>query len=240
MPPTTSEPQFTSELRVELIDSMGTDMSIAHAAWVSTKGEQARAQDTEHVAGLINYLMAHHHGTPYEHSALTFFVDAPIFVFREWHRHRIGFSYNEVSGRYSQLPPKFYVPGLSRPLVNAGSSARPKLVPGDEHQHALVGKSIEETARLAYERYEAMLEAGVAKEVARMVLPVNTFSAMYVTCNARSLMAFLSLRTHSDDAKFVSYPMWEIEACAKKMEDVFAERFPLTHAAFEKNGRVSP
>jgi len=237
----TTEPQFASEMQVELVDAMGTDMSIAHAAWVSTQAGRSDDQgDEKHAAGLINYLIKHRHGSPFEHTALTFFVEAPLFVFREWHRHRVGFSYNELSGRYSQLMPKFYVPGPSRPVLNVGSSARPEMAPGDQIHKALVAQAIEDVSRRAYGRYEALLEVGVAKEVARMVLPVNTFSAMYVTCNARSLMHFLSLRTHSNDAQFVSYPMFEIEQCARSMEEHFAAIFPLTYTAFIKNRRVSP
>jgi thymidylate synthase (FAD) len=101
------------KITVRLVQKMGGDHMVVAAAKVSTSGDEAMAYaEPEHgqAAGLINYLMAHRHGTPFEHAAMTFFVHAPIFVWREWHRHRIGFSYNEESARYKQLKPVFWVP----------------------------------------------------------------------------------------------------------------------------------
>jgi thymidylate synthase (FAD) len=178
--------------------------------------------------------------TPFEHNAFTFLVKAPIFVFREWHRHRVAWSYNEVSGRYSVLPPLFYIPPKHRPLINAGTSARPKFEPGTAEQYQLVKTSLEANAYDAYDRYTTMLENGIGNEVARMVLPVNTFTAMYATANARSIMHFLSLRTEHDDAAYPSHPMWEIAQAAETMEEFFKGQFPITHEAFVKNGRVAP
>ena len=121
-----TEVELSSEMPVRFVDHMGDDLSVAQAAWVSTKGERAQEEgDSEKVAGLINYLMEKRHGSPFEQNAFKFLVEAPIFVWREWHRHRIS-SYNERSGRYSKLPPKFYVPPPERPLINVGTSARPK------------------------------------------------------------------------------------------------------------------
>ena len=87
---------------------------------------------------------------------------------------------------------------------------------------------------------QRMLDAGVAREVARIVLPLNIFSSMYVTMNARALMNFLSLRTKREGSHFPSFPQREIEMCAEKMESIWTELMPLTHAAFNANGRVSP
>ena len=101
-------------------------------------------------------------------------------------------------------------------------------------------KSIKESSIFAYEKYQEMLKAGVAREVARAVLPVTLFSSMYVTMNARALMNFLSLRTAHEGSHFPSYPQREIEMVAEKMEKYFAELMPLTYAAFNKSGRVSP
>ena len=236
-----TEIQFTTEMNVQYVSGNGGDLDLARAAWVSLQGQRAEDEaNTEKVAGLINYLIEKRHGTPFEHASLTFLVEAPIFVFREWHRHRIGQSYNELSGRYSVLPPKFYVPDEHRPLVNVGSSARPKFEQGTLEQYRTVVEVIEENCIESYKRYEALLESGVAKEVARSVLPVNIFSAMYVTMNPRSLMAFLSLRVDSPDSTFETKPQWEINNCADKIEEIFSERFPLTHAAFVKHGRVGP
>src|SRR5437868_3108295 len=112
---------------------MGSDAILAAAAWVSTSAEEGlhrAAEKPDDVVGVINYLIKHRHGTPFEHSALTVFVDAPIFVWREWHRHRVGFSYNEESGRYKQLRPKFYLPDRQRPMmkVDGWKPGRPKFL----------------------------------------------------------------------------------------------------------------
>lgn len=232
---------FRDEMTVTLEQAVGTDLDIARAAWVSTKGARAADEDDpERIKGLINYLMKGRHGTPFEHASMTFLVEAPIFVFREWHRHRIGWSYNEESGRYTQLKPVFYVPGLNRPLQQVGKPGHYEFVEGTNEQLAKVRVSIRDNSIKAYERYQGMLDAGIAKEVARMVLPVNTFSSMYATCNPRSLMSFLSLRTKDEGSMFPSFPQREIEMCAEELEHVFHERFPITYEAWHQNGRVAP
>jgi thymidylate synthase (FAD) len=231
-------------MSVDLVDSMGTDLAFVAAARVSVQGKDLEViealADAQEYVGLINYLVTHRHGTPFEHAVMKFRVEAPIFVFREWHRHRAGWSYNEESGRYKQLDPVFHVPGPERPLVNAGTSARPQMVPGSAEQHSHQAQRMRWAYSTAYKHYVAALEAGVAKEVAREVLPVGIYSTMYTTANARSIMHFLSLRTHSPEATFVSYPQYEIEQAARKMEDLFAAQFPITHTAFINNGRVAP
>lgn len=194
-----SEITFSSEMPVTLIDSMGGDHSVVRAARVAyyANEEDAEAVATLSHGGLIRFLARNRHGSPFEHNSFTFFVKAPIFVFREMHRHRIGFSYNEQSGRYSVLAPEFYVPSMTRPgmLAVAGSKAGDySYQDADELLANIIGYNIRNGSKDAYTRYEYMLGRGVAKEVARMVLPVNIFSSMYVTCNARSIMSFLSLR----------------------------------------------
>jgi thymidylate synthase (FAD) len=220
---------------------MGSDAAICEAARVSTVGSSHNeGHDPDKDRGLINFLMKNRHGTPFEHTSLKFYVSAPIFVFREFHRHRIGFSYNEESGRYKKLEPVFYLPRDDRPLQQIGKTGHYEYIPGTPDQLAKVEASIRTNSIEAYERYQNMLDAGIAKEVARMVLPVNIFSSMYVTCNTRSLMAFLSLRTKSDNAHFKSFPMQEIEMVARMLEDHFIELFPITSASFDLNGRIVP
>ena len=149
-------------------------------------------------------------------------------------------SYNEESGRYTQLKPVFYIPAPERNLVQKGKPGHYDYVPGTVVQHQdLIGRMIDQYDA-AYKTYEENLAAGIAKEVARMVLPVGIFSSMYATCNPRSLMAFLSLRTKDEESMFPSYPQREIEMCAEKLEAAFAQQFPLTHRAFCENGRVAP
>jgi len=233
--------EFKSEPEVDLIDYMGGDRSIVLAARVSVVGlDDADADyDDEEYAGLINYLMAHRHGTPFEHNSLTLRVSAPIFVFREWHRHRVQ-SFNEQSGRYSQLEPVFHVPARDRPLVNVGTSARPRMALGTQEQYEAQVSRMMRAYELAYEAYLQALDEGVAKEVAREVLPVAIYSSMYVTANLRAWFSFLSLRVYDGDAAYVSYPQYEIEQAARKIEVILEELFPLAYGAFIRNRRVAP
>ncbi|MEY2798689.1 MAG: FAD-dependent thymidylate synthase [Actinomycetota bacterium] len=236
------EPVFLDDVTVELVKSSASDADVIWAARVSTSGETSLdeiGKDPERSAGLINFLARERHGTPFEHTSMTFFVSAPIFVFREFMRHRIA-SYNEESGRYRELRPIFYIPARNRPLVQVGKPGAYTYVDGSDEQHALTVASMKSAYLAAYAEYKKMLDAGVAREVARAVLPVGLFSSMYVTMNARALMNFLSLRTSREGSHFPSYPQREIEMVAEKMEADFARLMPLTHAAFEKSGRVAP
>lgn len=231
--------RFRSDFDVALVDHMGDDLRICQAARVSTRG--AESYSTDESAGLINFLMKNRHGTPFEHGSLTFLISAPIFVWREFMRHRIGFSYNEESGRYKQLDPVFYIPPPERPLVQVGKPGAYEFQPGVDEQVGLVPFYLEGVSRIAYDAYETLLEqGGIAREVARMCLPLNIYSSAYVTCNPRSLMSFLSLRTRNEHSKFPSFPQWEIAQVAEQMEDDFCIYFPFTWGAFDQNGRIAP
>jgi thymidylate synthase (FAD) len=238
-------PTFRSDITVELVRSSASDSDVLFAARVSTQGEQTLegAQDenldTTRSKGLINYLMRDRHGSPFEHNSMTFYVQAPIFVFREFMRHRIA-SYNEESGRYRQLNPVFYVPAPERNLLQVGKPGAYDFLPGTPGQTALVQEEARRTSTEAFASYQRMLEAGIAREVARIVLPLNIYSSMYVTMNARSLMNFLSLRTKREGTHFPSFPQREIEMAAEQMEDFWSALMPLTYAAFNDNGRVAP
>lgn len=229
--------KFRTDVTVELINSMASDSAVVMAARVSTGG--TTSDDPVRDAGLINYLMRDRHGSPFEHNAFTFFIEAPIFVFREFMRHRIA-SYNEESGRYKQLEPVFYIPDFDRALVQEGKPGAYTFVKGTSEQMAETRAASMSSASYSYQRYLSLLEQGVAREVARMVLPVNIYSSMYVTINARSLMNFLSLRTIHPDSKVPSFPQREIEMVAEKMEQFFAEKMPATYQCFNDNGRVAP
>ncbi|MGN6446744.1 FAD-dependent thymidylate synthase [Amnibacterium sp.] len=232
-------------MTVELVRSSARDADVLFAARVSTVGEQSlEAAETDgelakRDRGLINYLMRDRHGSPFEHNSMTFYVQAPIFVFREFMRHRIA-SYNEESGRYRELQPVFYVPDANRNLVQVGKPGAYDFLPGSAEQHAVVQEAVRQQSLAAYGAYRAMLEAGVAREVARIVLPLNLYSSMYVTMNARSLMNFLSLRTKHPEATVPSFPQREIELVAEAMEAQWAGLMPATHAAFTANGRIAP
>jgi len=236
------EPIFRGDMTVELVKASASDADVIWAARVSTAGEQSLeevGEDPVRSAGLINYLARERHGSPFEHTSMTFFVSAPIFVFREFMRHRIA-SYNEESGRYRELQPVFYVPNSDRKLIQVGKTGAYTFVEGTPEQYEITVKAMKESYVYVYERYQRMLEAGVAREVARAVLPVALYSSMYVTMNARALMNFLSLRTSREGSQFPSYPQREIEMVAEKMEAHFATLMPLTYAAFEKSGRIAP
>jgi thymidylate synthase (FAD) len=418
LPPGTAAPvEFRDDVTVDLIKHSASDSDVLWAARVSTAGEQSLEEltkDPERSKGLINYLMRDRHGSPFEHNSMTFFVSAPIFVFREFMRHRVGWclagdteitleseagtlrqqrigdlfslwhdgvedrrpvsvggaalhdhvrcydegtlraqraqivdvmesgvkslirittrsgrtlrcsvdhailtsdgwrkagelaagdavmaagsapresqaldhvvpvagtvampdpvldivedgeemtydlsvagpwhnflangivvhnSYNEESGRYRELQPVFYVPGEDRKLVQQGRPGKYEFVHGTAEQRKAVLTAMEESYGQSYAAYQEMLAAGVAREVARATLPVGLFSSMYATCNARSLMHFLGLRTQHELARVPSFPQREIEMVGEKMEAAWAELMPLTHAAFNANGRVSP
>jgi len=231
--------EITDKLSVELVQHIGSDKMIAAAARVSTGLDLGKYTDASN-KGLLKYLMKHRHGSPFEHNSMTFRISAPIFVFREFHRHRVGWSYNEVSGRYVKLEPKFYTYPEGRPLAQAGSSAHPELVMGDAALFAAIQQSDRDSAEASWAEYEKRLALGAAREVARSVLPLSVYSTMYATCNARSLMAFLSLRVDDAGSTFETKPQWEIEQVALQMEDHLRILFPVTYESFKKHGRVSP
>ncbi|CAB4904382.1 unannotated protein [freshwater metagenome] len=233
---------FREDMSVELVKSSASDADVIWAARVSTAGDKSLddvGADASKSEGLINYLARERHGSPFEHTSMTFFISAPIFVFREFMRHRIA-SYNEESGRYRELKPVFYIPSKERKLVQVGKAGSYTFVDGTAEQYELTVASIKETCVLAYKNYQKMLDAGVAREVARAVLPVTLYSSMYVTMNARALMNFLSLRTAREGSHFPSYPQREIEMVAEKMEAEFSKLMPITYGAFQKSGRIAP
>ncbi len=389
--PSRATAQFRDQVSVELVKHNAADSDVLWAARVSTAGEQSieeLTKDPERSRGLINYLMRDRHGSPFEHNSMTFLVSAPIFVFREFMRHRVGWcvagdteitlesgaagvrhrkiadlhrlwhtgdrshhvrchdgetllarraavtdviesgvkplirittaagrdlrctvdhavltpdgwrkagelavadavmaagagplpaapdpiravaddgeemtydlsvagpwhnflaggivvhnSYNEESGRYRELQPVFYVPGEERKLVQQGRPGKYEFAEGTPGQHKAVVEAMETSYLQAYDAYQRMLAEGVAREVARSVLPVGLFSSMYATCNARSLMHFLGLRTQHELAAVPSFPQREIEMVAERMEAEWAALMPLTYAAFNANGRQAP
>jgi thymidylate synthase (FAD) len=233
---------FRDDMSVELVKSSASDADVIWAARVSTAGDKSLEDvgaDPAKSEGLINYLARERHGSPFEHTSMTFFISAPIFVFREFMRHRIA-SYNEESGRYRELKPVFYIPSKERKLVQIGKAGAYTFVDGTPEQFDITVAAVKETCNLAYANYQKMLDAGVAREVARAVLPVTLYSSMYVTMNARALMNFLSLRTAREGSHFPSYPQREIEMVAEKMEAHFAKLMPITYGAFQKSGRIAP
>jgi thymidylate synthase (FAD) len=214
---------------VALDGAFASDLAVANGARVSFN--RASEELTERDEGLIRFLMRDRHGSPFEHGYFRFIVKAPIFVVREHHRHRAGHSYNEWSGRYSKLEAEFYVPDYVRTQVGKPGAYRFEPVAGDVREAAR--SEIERQAGEAFAAYERMLELGVAKEVARAVLPLCMFTKYYWSCNPRSLMHFCSLR-NSEQAQF------EIRQLAKAAESFLERLMPVTHAAFVANDRTAP
>lgn len=224
-------------MTVQLDDAMGDDQTVIRRAKVSTLG--SAALEAEGGERFINFLMRDRHGSPFEHCYMTFYIEAPIFVWREFMRHRIA-SYNEESGRYKELKPVFYIPNDDRKLVQVGKAGAYTFESGTVEQLDEMQTSHMAVSRFAYEAYQDLLNIGIAREVARISLPLNIYSSAFVTMNLRSLMNFLSLRTKDLDAAFPSFPQREIEMVAEEMEWYFQNQFPMTHHAFGTNRRVAP
>jgi thymidylate synthase (FAD) len=215
---------------VRLDDAMASDLSVVNAARVSF----ARRKDVmeEGDAGLIRFLMRERHGTPFEHNAFRFHIRAPIFVAREWFRHRVG-SFNELSGRYTELAEAFYVPAAEDVRTQVAKPGSYSFEPVADGVAERTRATMEETYAAAYRAYRAMLDDGVAKEVARSVLPVGIYTEFYWTVNARSIMHFLGLRNHETAQR-------EIRVYAAAVEELWGAQMPVTHAAFVANDRTAP
>lgn len=226
-----------------------SDLDVVNAARVSfgkmsnpdPEGQVTFTRDARPVFPLIDddakvlrYLLKGKHGTPFEHTFFKWHIKAPIFVFREWHRHRIGISINEMSARYVKMEPEFYVPEGDFWREQVGKPGAYRYEPIDDLEKiARCSELLAHSYATAWNTYEDLMKEGVAKEIARAALPVGIYSQMIWTCNARSLMAFLNLRNHSAALK-------EIRVYAAAMEEIFAEIMPVTHAAFVENDRRAP
>jgi thymidylate synthase (FAD) len=215
---------------VRLDGAMADDLSVANAARVSFARRKDELDESDE--GLIRFLMRDRHGTPFEHNAFRYHVRCPIFVAREWFRHRVG-SFNEFSLRYARATDDFYVPEADDVRTQVG---KPGAYTFEQVPPELAEQTREELQAVydyAYETYERLVEAGVAREVARSALPVGAYTQFYWTVNARALMNFASLRNSE-------FAQLEIRRYAEVVEALFAERMPVTHAAFVSGGRVAP
>lgn len=215
---------------VRLDAAMADDLSVVNAARVSfakTSDELSEADK-----GLINFLMRERHGTPFEHNSFRFHVKCPVFVAREWFRHRIG-SFNEFSARYSEVPNEFFSPEQKDVRGQVGKPGSYTFEALDESVAVSALEIIENANADAYDAYTTLLEMGVAKEQARVVLPVSMFTQFYWTVNARALMNFLSLRTHET-------AQYDIRQYANAVYELAREEMPVTFLSWEKNDRVCP
>lgn len=210
---------------IALVDHMGSDLSVVRSARVSYDAEWRAGEDEGKDTKLIDYLMKHHHTTPFESVIFTFQVKAPIFVFRQWHRHRT-ISVNEVSARYSELPQEFYIPEVSQ--ITTQSASNKQMRTEDIHPEAdEIQDTISHTCMVAFEAYRKMLKMGSPRELARGVLPVNTFSKMFVTTNLHNLFHFLKLRLHP-------HAQHEIKVYAEAMLELIEPVVPVSVAAWKR------
>jgi thymidylate synthase (FAD) len=215
---------------VRLDDAMASDLSVVNGARVSFARHKTEMDDAD--AGLIRFLMRERHGTPFEHNAFRFHVRCPIFVAREWFRHRVG-SFNEFSMRYAKATDEFYVPAPEDVRSQVGKPGAYSFEPVDDEVAEATRDQLREIYDAAYETYERLVELGVAREVARAALPVGAYTEFYWTVNARSLMNFISLRAAETAQR-------EIRRYAEACERFLADTMPITHAAFVANDRTGP
>lgn len=233
--------EFRDHVSCELIEHLASDEIVARRARVSTGRGNGIGDQEKADAGLVRRLLLERHGSPFEHTLFTWEVMAPQFIALESNRHRIA-SVSAESGRYREMRPIFYRTPATRPLakVEGSKTMDYHLEEGTPNQVALVRHSQTHIAEESWLWYQKQIEAGVALEVARMVLPQNLMVTWHLSMNARALMNYLSLRIRRDDALFPSKPMLEIQSVAEAMEADFASLMPAAHAAFNENGRVAP
>jgi len=215
---------------VRLDAALADDLSVVNAARVSFGTQVTELNERDR--GLIGFLMRERHGTPFEHNAFRFHVKVPLFVAREWQRHRVG-SFNERSARYSEMPDEFYVPAAEDVRTQVGKPGSYTFEPLPPETAESTRQAMRGVYAAAYASYRALLDQGVAKEVARNVLPVALYTEFFWTLNARALMNFLSLRNAETAQR-------EIRMFAEAVERLFADRMPITHAAFIANDRTAP
>lgn len=216
--------------KVELIDSLGSDLRIVQAAQASFARASTEYGDRER--GILRALMREEHGVPFEHVTLTFRVKMPIFLARQFVKHRIA-SWSEHSGRYSQVEREFYIPSVDRVRRQLGKAMDYTFERVPEHMAVGFCQDLRESSTRAFNRYERYMEYGIAKEQARLFLPVNTYTTVVWTLNARSLFNLLRLRLDS-------HAQEEAREYAEAMAELAATVIPDTMAAFHEGGMPKP
>lgn len=207
---------------VRLVDSMGSDISVSRAARVSYDAAWRAGEDQGSDKRLINYLWKNHHTTPFEAVTFTFEVKAPIFVFRQWHRHRT-WSFNELSARYRELPEEFYVPAPEVIGTQAKDNKQGRILAAAA---PYLSEHIERACRASFVEYKRLLADGVPRELARSVLPVATYSHMFATVDLLNLLKFLTLRCDS-------HAQYEIRVYADAMLELIRPIVPVCVEAWE-------
>ena len=215
---------------VRLDDAMADDLSVVNAARVSFARRKEEMDESDE--GLIRFLMRDRHGTPFEHNSFRFHIRSPIFVAREWMRHRVG-SFNEFSMRYAKATDDFYVPEAEDVRSQVGKPGAYTFEPVSPELAEQTREELRALYDAAYTTYARLVEQGVARELARSVMPVGAYTEFYWTVNARSLMNFVSLRAAETAQR-------EIRRYADACERFLAERMSVTYDAFVAAGRVGP
>lgn len=211
---------------VRLVDHMGNDLSVVRSARVSYDAEWRAGEDEGKDAKLINYLLKNRHTSPFESVSFTFDVKAPIFVFRQWHRHRT-WSFNEVSARYAELPEEFYVPELAQ--ITGQSASNKQMRTDEQHPQAEeIRRTIQRNNAMCFRQYQRMLAIGCPRELARSVLPVGTYSHMFASVDLHNLFHFLKLRLHP-------HAQYEIRVYAEAMLQLIEPIVPVSVAAFREH-----
>lgn len=211
---------------VRLIASMGNDARIVQAARVSTG---AGSKGPEADAKLIRYLMNNRHTSPFEKVVFEFHVKAPIFITRQWMRHRTG-SFNEESGRYSELKPEWYIPDPEQICYQDKRNKQGRAAPVEEPIAVDFASELEDSSQECFELYREWLDKGIARETARLFLPVNTYTSFYWTVNLHNLLHFLSLRRDR-------HAQWEIRQYADAVYDLAKDVAPVAFAAWEERNQ---
>jgi thymidylate synthase (FAD) len=224
--------------RIEVLDHgfvrldavMADDLSVVNAARVSFARRKEAMDDSD--VGLVKFLMRDRHGTPFEHNSFRFHIRCPIFVAREWFRHRIG-SFNEFSMRYAKATDEFYLPEPDDVRTQVGKPGAYRFEPVEPELAEQTRAELDAVYRTAFETYERLVGLGVARELARSALPVGAYTEFYWTVNARSLMNFVSLRAAETAQR-------EIRRYAEACETFLAAHMPVTYESFIATGRVAP
>lgn len=219
---------------VRLVDHMGSDLSIVRAARVSYDAAWRAGEDSGSDEKLIRYLMRNKHTTPFEMVEFTFDVKMPIFVARQWVRHRTA-SINEVSARYTQLPREFYVPMAEDVGVQSSTSKQARVISDEEmfveeraNREADLAR-VYQHCEAAYALYEHLMEREWPRELARMVLPLNTYTHWFWKIDLHNLMHFLKLRLHE-------HAQYEIRVYAEAILELIEPIAPVAIKAFKEYG----
>lgn len=218
----TIDPLQDSISSLELVRTGGSDLDVVNAARVSYGGRATKVNARDEK--LIWFLISHNHTSPFEHTQMVFRVKAPIYITRQWVRHRVGVSYNEISGRYVEMPLEFYLPDSWRvqdPINKQGS------VPANITQANEMKREYQKALDNAGESYKKLLASGVCRELARGVLPLCTYTQFIFTCNLISLFHFVKLRSDN-------HAQWEIQQYAKGMLELARPHFPVSIESWEK------